>query len=132
MNKEQSGQALPPSDRLPQRIGEGMIVYDSADELVGTVQVVYFGGASEEAVQRALQSEPGENNLSPFAADNLPKELTAQLMSQGYILVDGSNLTGAQRYIRPEQIEGVFPEEIEGVVTDVVQLRITRNELLNS
>ncbi len=132
MNKEQSGQELPPSDRLPQRISEGMIVYDSADELVGTVQVVYFGGASEEAVQRALQSEPGENNVSPFAADNLPKELAAQLMSQGYILVEGSNLTGATRYIRPEQIEGVFPEEIEGVVTDVVQLRVTRNELLNS
>ena len=27
---------------------------------------------------------------------------------------------------------GVFPEEIEGVVTDVVQLRVTRDELLNS
>jgi len=132
MNKEQSGQELPPSDRLPQRISEGMIVYDSADELVGTVQVVYFGGASEEAIQRALHSETGENDFITFNADNLPKELGARLMSQGYILVEGSNLTGAQRYIRPEQIAGVFPEEIEGVVKDVVQLRVTRNELLNS
>lgn len=132
MTKEQSGQELPPSDRLPQRIGEGMIVYDSADEAVGTVQVVYFGGASEEAIQKALHSEPGENNFSPFAADNLPDELTARLMSQGYVLVDGPDLTGAKRYIRAEQIEGVFPIEIEGVVTDVVQLRVTRDELLNS
>lgn len=132
MTKEQSGQELPPSDRLPQRIGEGMIVYDSADEAVGTVQVVYFGGASEEAIQKALHSERGENNFSPFAADNLPDELTARLMSQGYVLVDGPDLTGAKRYIRAEQIEGVFPIEIEGVVTDVVQLRVTRDELLNS
>ena len=132
MTKEQSGQELPSSDRLPQRIGEGMIVNDSADETVGTVQVVYFGGASEEAIQKALHSEPGENNYNPFVADNLPAELTARLMSQGYVLVDGPDLTGAKRYIRAEQIEGVFPVEIEGVVTDVVQLRVTREELLNS
>jgi len=132
MNKEQSGQELPPSDRLPQRIGEGMIVNGSAGEAVGTVQVVYFGGASEEAIQKALHSEPGETNFSPFAADNLPDELAARLMSQGYVLVDGPDLTGAKRYIRAEQIEGVFPVEIEGVVTDVVQLRVTRDELLNS
>lgn len=127
MNKEQAGQELPPSDRLPQRISEGMIVYDSADQIVGTVQVVYFGGASEEAIQRALHSETGENDLS-----SLPEELGARLMSQGYIVVDGPDLTGANRYIGPEQIKGVFPEEIEGVVTDVLQLRVTRDELLNS
>ena len=131
MTKEQSEQELPPSDRLPQRIGQGMIVNDSANEAVGTVQVVYFGGASEEAIQKALHSEPGETNLSPFVADNLPDRLAARLMSQGYIIVDGPNLKGSKRYIRPEQIEGVFPIEIEGVVTDVVQLRVTRDELLN-
>ena len=127
MSKEQSGQELPPSDRLPQRISEGMIVYDSAGQAVGTVQVVYFGGASEEAIQRALHSEAGENDIS-----NLPKDLGARLMTQGYVTVDGPDLTGANRYLRPEQIAGVFPEEIEGVVKDVVQLRVTRNELLNS
>ena|ERR1700752_2781012 len=127
MDQEQAGQELPPSDRLPQRISEGMIVYDSAGEVVGTVQVVYFGGASEEAIQRVLHSEAGENDLS-----SLPKELVARLMSQGYVMVDGPDLSGEKRYLRPEQIEGVFPEEIEGVVTDVVQLRVTRDELLNS
>ena len=132
MTKEQSGQELPPSDRLPQRIGEGMIVNDSADQTIGTVQVVYFGGASEEAIQKALHSEPGETNYSPFAADNLSDELATRLMSQGYIIVDGHDLVGATRYIRPEQIEGVFPVEIAGVVTDVVQLRVTRDGLLNS
>ena len=127
MNQEQAGQELPPSDRMPQRISEGMIVYDSADGPVGTVEVVYFGGASEEAIERALHPETGENDLS-----NLPNELGARLMRQGYMLVKGPDLTGANRYVRPEQIEGVFPVEIEGVVTDVVRLRVARDELLNS
>ena len=127
MNQEHAGQKLPPSDHLPQRISEGMIIYDSAGQLVGTVQVVYFGGASEEAIQRALHSEAGESDLS-----NLPEELGARLMSQGYIAVDGPDLTGANRYIGPEQVEGVFPIEIEGTMTDVARLRVTREELLNS
>ncbi|HEX6034142.1 MAG TPA: hypothetical protein VFY83_06885, partial [Anaerolineales bacterium] len=115
-----------PSDRMPQRVSEGMIVYDSAGEAIGTVQVVYFGGASEEAIQRVLHSESGENDLS-----SLPKELVARLLTQGYILIEGSDLTGDKRYIRPEQLEGVFTEEIEGVLTDVVRLRVTRDELLD-
>lgn len=127
MDKELSGQELPPSDRLPQRISEGMIVYDRAGELVGTVQVVYFGGASEEAIERALHSEAGQSDLS-----KLPDDLGVRLMSEGYALVDGPDLTGANRYLRAEQIEGVFPHEIDGVVTDVVQLRVPRSELLDN
>ena len=127
MNQEHTRQEFPPSDRLPQRISEGMSVYDSAGEFVGTVQVVYFGGASEEAIQRALDSEAGENALS-----TLPRQLGARLMSQGYAIVDGPDLTGPNRYLRPEQIEGVFPREIESVVTDVVELRFTRDEIINS
>ena len=98
MNQEQAGQALPLPDRLPQRINEGMAVYDRDSQVVGTIQVVYFGGASEEAIQRAVHAEEGAN-----------------------------------RYVRPEQIdEGVFSEEIEGALTDVLRLRVTRGDLLNN
>lgn len=124
MNQEQAGQELPPSDRMPQRVSEGMFVYDSAGEFVGTVQVVYFGGASEEAIQKALDPESGQTDLS-----NLPKELGARMLRQGYVLIEGPDVTGAKRYIRPEQLEGVFTEEIEGVLTDVVRLRVTRDQL---
>ena len=127
MNQEQAGPEFPPSDRMPQRISEGMIVYDSAGELVGTVQVVYFGGASDEAIERALHSEAGGNDLS-----SLPEELGTRLMRQGYVIVDGPDLTGVTRYLRPEQIEGVFPIEIEGTMNDVARLRVTRNELLQN
>jgi hypothetical protein len=137
MNQEHAGQELPVPDRLPQRISEGMAVFDQEDKFVGTVQVVYFGGASKEAVERVLKSDQAadvatsENNESNFDANEVPKELRARMMSQGYILVTGPDLTGVKRFVLPEKIEGVFPEEIEGAVSDVVRLRVTRGELLN-
>jgi len=138
MNQEQTGQELPIPDRVPQRINEGMLVYDREGEVVGTVKVIYFGGASEEAIQRVLHPEEapaageGESNWSPFDADNVPKELRARLMQQGYILVEGADLTGVKRYIGPEQIEGIFAQEVESGIHDAVRLRITRAELLNA
>jgi hypothetical protein len=133
MNQEQAGQGSP----LPQRIYEGMIVYDREGEVVGTVQVVYFGGASREAVERVLKSDQApdvaasENDESNLDANEIPKELRARMMQQGYILVTGPDLTGVKRFLTPEQIEGVFSAEIEGVMKDAVQLRVTRSELLN-
>jgi sporulation protein YlmC with PRC-barrel domain len=133
MNQEQAGQEIP----LPQRIYEGMTVYDSKGEVVGTVQVVYFGGASREAVERVLKSDQSpdvatsENDESNFDANEVPKELRARMMRQGYILVTGPDLTGVKRFVTPEKIEGVFSEEIEGVMKDAVRLRVTRSELFN-
>lgn len=113
-----------------------MTVYDREGEVVGTVQVVYFGGASREAVERVLESDQApdvptsENDESNLATDEVPKELRARMMRQGYILVTGPDLTGAKRFLTPEQVEGVFSEEVEGVMKDAVQLRVTRSELL--
>jgi hypothetical protein len=111
-----------------------MPVYDSQGEVVGTVKVMYFGGASEEAIERALQPEegPAAGESSPFEADHVPNEVRARLMRAGYILVEGPDLTGVKRYIGPEQIEGVFPQEVEGSMKEAVRLRITRAELLNA
>ena len=131
MDQEQTGQELPVPDRIPQRIYEGMPVYDREGEVVGTVKVMYFGGASEEAIQRMLQTE-GADDSSAFDADNVPKEMRARLMRQGYILVDGPGLSGVHRYIGPEQIEGVFSQDLEGQLTEAVRLRVTRAELLNA
>ena len=69
MAEEQTGQEPPVPDRIPQRIYEGMPVYDSQGEVIGTVQVMYYGGASEEAIQKMLESEDspaaGESRCSP-------------------------------------------------------------------
>ena len=138
MDQEQTGQEIPIPDRLPQRVSEGMMVYDREGEVVGTVQVVYLGGASEEAIKKALKSHEvsdvttSESDESDFDANEVPLELRRRLMEKGYVLIQGPDLTGAKRYLTPEQIEGVFSEEVDGVFTDVVRLRITRGELLNA
>ena len=133
MAEEQTGQEPPVPDRIPQRIYEGMPVYDSQGEIVGTVKVMYYGGASEEAIQKMLETEEaGAGDSSAFDADNVPKEMRARLMRGGYILVEGPDLTGAQRYVGPEQIEGVVTQDIEGRMTETVRLRATRAELINA
>lgn len=133
MNEEQAGQEPLVPDRIPQRVYEGMPVYDRDGAVLGTVNVMYFGGASEEAIQKMLKSEEADaDDSSGFAANNVPKELRARLMRQGYLLIEGPDLTGAKRYIGPEQIEGVISQDIEGQLTDTVRLRLTRAELLNA
>jgi hypothetical protein len=137
-DEEQSEREVPLSVRIPQRIAEGMPVYDHDGELVGTVKLVYLGGASDEAIERALNPEAapptpaGETVSTAFEDDNIPKELRARFMKQGYIVVDNPDLTGTRGYLGPEQIEGVFTQELEnGGIQDAVRLRMTRAELLN-
>ena len=138
MNQDQTEQEIPVPDRLPQRASEGMIVYDRDGQLVGTVKTVYLGGASDEAIQRALNPEKapptpaGEIVSTAFEIDDIPKELRARFMKQGYMVVEGPELTGMRGYLGPEHVEGVFSQEIDGAFTDVVRLRVTRDELLNN
>jgi hypothetical protein len=133
MDPEKTEPEHPLPDRIPQRIYEGMPVYDREGVVLGAVQVMYFGGASEEAIQRMLKSDKADaDDSSGFDADNVPKEMRARFMQQGYIVIDGPDLTGVQRYIGPEQIEGVFPQDVEGKITEAVRLRVTRDELLNA
>jgi hypothetical protein len=54
------------------------------------------------------------------------------MMENGYVLLQGPDLTGARRYLTPEHIEEVFSEEVEGAFTQAVRLRVTRDELLNT
>ena len=139
MSEEQSEREVPLSDRIPQRIGEGMPVYDREGESVGSVKTVYLGGASEEAIARALNPEKapptpaGETVSTAFDTDNVPPEMRARLMKQGYVLVEGADITGLRGYLGPEHIEGLFTQELEdGTIHDAVRLRITRAELLNT
>ena len=137
--EEQSEREVPLSDRIPQRIGEGMPVYDRDGEAVGTVKTVYLGGASDEAIERALNPEQapptpaGETVSTAFEADDIPRELRARFMKQGYLVVEGPDITGTRGYLGPEQIEGLFTQELEGgTIRDAVRLRLTRAELLSA
>lgn len=135
VDEEKSEREVPMSDRVPQRIGEGMPVYDRDGELVGTVDVVYLGGASDEAIERALDPEhaprtpAGEKVRTAFESEDMPREMRARLMKQGYIRVKGDGITGLRGYLGPEQIEGMFTLDVEGAVQDAVRLRVARDEL---
>lgn len=131
MDKEQN----PLTDHLPQQISEGMTVYDRNNQLVGTVEVVYFGGASQEAIERALKSNESSDVASAesaFDANEVTQEMRRRMMENGYVLIQGPDLTGARRYLTPEHIEEVFSEEVEGAFTQAVRLRVTRDELFNT
>lgn len=139
MSEEQTEREVPLSERIPQRISEGMPVYDREGEAVGIVKVVYLGGASEEAIERVLRPEEapptpaGETVSTAFDADDVPSELRARFMKQGYIVVDSPDLTGIRGYLGPEKIEGMFTQELEGgAIQDAVRLRLTRAELLGT
>ena len=139
MAEEQSEREVPLSDRIPQRIGEGMPVYDREGEAVGTVKTVYLGGASDEAIERALNPEKapptpaGEKVWTAFESDDIPKELRARFMKQGYLVVEGPEITGIRGYLGPEHIEGLFTQELEdGTINDAVRLRMSRAELISA
>ena len=134
---EQNEREVPLSDRIPQRISEGMPVYDRDGVAVGTVKTVYLGGASDEAIERALNPEKapptpaGEKVWTAFEEDDLPKEQRARFMQQGYVLVEGADIAGIRGYLGPEHIEGMIRQELEdGTISDAVRLRLTRAELL--
>ena len=97
-------------------ISEGMRVYDRLDQLVGTVQLVYPGGASDAAVARTIRAHEaaaaaahalGVGPVSAGGDDDVPPELWARMLRQGYVRIEGWGITGAERYVMPEQIAGV-------------------------
>jgi hypothetical protein len=116
-----------------------MPVYDRDGEAVGTVKTVYLGGASDEAIERALNPEKapptpaGETVSTAFESDDIPTELRARFMKQGYLVVEGPDIAGTRGYLGPEQIEGLFTQELEGgTIRDAVRLRLSRAELLSA
>jgi hypothetical protein len=135
---EQTEREVPLAARIPQRIGEGMPVYDRDGVAVGVVKTVYLGGASDEAIERALHPEQapptpaGEKVSTAFDEDNVPRELRARFMKQGYVVVEGADVSGLRGYLGPEYIEGIFTEEIEGGTREAVRLQVTREELLST
>ena len=105
-------------ERFPQYhesyfISEGMLVCDRACKVVGKVQLVYAGGASDAAVARALRLRAAPDVApGPFGSDDLPPDLQERMLRQGYIRIEGPGITGARRYVLPEQIAGVVGNRV--------------------
>jgi|FLYN01.1.fsa_nt_gi hypothetical protein len=116
------------------RVRKGMAVYDARGEEIGTVETVYLGGASDEAIEQGGNAAVSpdidlsgndslvENIAEVFAPDDLPRELAERLLNSGYIRLDAHGLFAADRYITPEQISSVSG--------DSVRLRVSADDLI--
>ncbi len=117
-------------------IREGMSVYDTRNDRIGTVDEVYFGAASD--AQQELGTGPATVTPSDapqmrddsiidrfaevFRDADLPDEVREKLLHSGYIRLDSSGIFTRDRFITPDQIRGV--------ADDKVHLAITRDHLL--
>lgn len=114
------------------RINEGMAVCDRFGQVIGVVKLVYYGGASDAAIERApLLTEAAaaavaadEEAPATFGSDAVPPALRERMLREGYIRIEGLGISGAKHY--------VLPEQIAGVVDNCVQLYASRDALLTS
>lgn len=115
-------------------VREGMEVYDSQGDKIGTVDDLYFGASTDEqnkygvgaatAPDPSLRDDTLVDNIAEgiFGADDLPEEMRARLVNHGYIRIDAANLFGSDRY--------ALPEQIDRVQNDHVHLNVRRSQLL--
>ncbi len=116
------------------RVREGMTVYDARGEAIGTVESVFLGDVSDDAIEQGgnaavspdidLSGDKSlvDNIAEVFAPDDLPRELAERLLNSGYVRLDVEGLLAADRYIMPEQISSV--------TGDSVRLRVSIDDLI--
>lgn len=120
-------------NNLLSKIHKGMVVYDEAQNEIGTVEYVQFG--DEDPLRPGTRAvTPGETGESGqwlmesiadvFAPDDLPETLRERLLLYGFVRVDGPGLFNADRYI--------FPNQIQSVNGNRITLNISKNELIQS
>ena len=111
--------------KILNQVREGMTVYDSERNNLGSVDAVYFGAASDEELAEGAipataptHDKPSVNNT--FVAgwaeifdprDEIPDELAERLRYSGYVRIDGGWF-GADRYVTPDQISSVSSEGV--------------------
>jgi hypothetical protein len=119
---------------LLRNIHEGMEVFDSNGDKVGTVDDLYFGADSDDMARHgagaatapdpSMRSETLVEDIADalFGNDNLPEEMRQRLLNNGFIRVDGSGFLASDLYVLPEQIASVDDDD--------VHLNVTREGLL--
>lgn len=120
-----SADAFRPDEGPIMNVREGMQVIDSAEQEVGTVELVKMGDA--EAVTPQGQSTRGglvEGVVQAFRGGEpqVPAQRAAQLLRTGFVKVDGKGVLDRDLYVAPDQVAVV--------AADVVHLAVTADELL--
>jgi hypothetical protein len=112
-------------------VEEGMKVFDRDRNEIGKVEYVQFGDddPSTVEVEAAAPStlDRGRDTLldniaEAFAGDEIPDEIRARLLQQGFVRIDASGIFAADRYVTPEQIASV--------TGDGLLLNVTRDQLV--
>ena len=115
------------------RIHKGMTVYDLRGDAIGTVESVFLGEVSDDAIEQGGNAAVSpdidlsgndslvDNIADVFAPDDLPRELAERLLNSGYVRLDTNGLLSPDRYIMPEQISSV--------TGDSVRLRVSVDDL---
>jgi hypothetical protein len=115
-------------------VSKGMTVYDARGEAIGTVESVFLGDVSDEAIEQGGNAATSpdidlsdnkslvDNIAEAFVPDDLPREIAERLLNSGYIRLDTNGLLEADRYIMPDQISSISG--------DSVRLRVSVDDLL--
>jgi len=105
-------------------IVEGMPVYDSNGEHIGTVAEIHLGGHQmpdpNEGDSKAMAGDIQKADQTPTAVDltqifdgAVSDEVAHAMLRTGYIRIEGSGLTGASSYVMPDRISEVFDGQIK-------------------
>ena len=112
-------------------VEEGMRVFDRERHEIGKVEWVQFGDDDPETPEveatglsatRDRSDTLIQNIAEAFRPDDLPEEVRARLLHQGFVRIDADGLFAADRYVTPEQIDSISP--------DGLMLNVSKDELV--
>lgn len=111
-------------------VEQGMRVFDRERHEIGKVEWVQFGDDSPETPEVEANGPADQRDddtlldviARSFRTDDLPEEVRARLLHQGFVRIDADGLFAADRYVMPEQIDSVSGDRL--------MLNVTRDELM--
>jgi uncharacterized protein YrrD len=118
---------IPSNESILNGVREGMNVYDSKGDQVGTVADVYMG--SDGVTSDPRPDFPAEDSFVEDLAelftgdDTIPDVLQRRMLQEGYIRVDTAGLFRSDRFILLDQISGVS--------ADGVRLNVRQDSLIH-
>lgn len=108
------------------RVREGMTVQDAAGDTLGQVERIKIGDPDAATprgnVQRPVDPVDAFVDSVVGTEPDVPEPKRSQLLRYGYIKIDGSGLTDADRYVRADHVRSVSG--------DTVTLGVSRAQLV--
>ena len=111
-------------------VEQGMRVFDREHHEIGKVEWVQFGDDDLETPEVEASGPSARRDddslvdviARAFTDDNVPEEVRARLVQQGFVRIDADGLFAADRYVMPDQIDSVSGEGL--------MLNVSKDELL--